>query len=364
MTTRAACRGCGKGNLFTVLDLGLQCPANDLRQHYSDDVQKFPLKAVFCNDCALVQLNYDVPPEVLFRHYKYFSSYSDTMNQHVRTLVRETIAIRGLNSTSLVVEAASNDGYLLKHYKDAGVPVLGIEPAANVAEIAKAKNDIPSVIEFFSETVGQYLAKTRRRCDVFHAHNVFAHVPDPCDFLRGIRACLKDDGVAIIEAPYVYELIEKKEFDTIYHEHYSYFSVSSVQNLADRCGLKLLDCERVPIHGGSMRYYLGKTGTRSDSINQFLRNEKLIGLTRFEYFQDFSDKVFQSIDVLRNSLRKLFDNGNSVAVYGASAKGSTLLQALGRRYNDKIEFAVDRSPHKRSLLLPGTKKSEFMEWNI
>src|SRR5262249_10606035 len=238
-----------------VLDLGRLPLANALlsaeRLHEPED--RFPLELFFCPQCTLVQIGENVPPERLFYEYAYASSFSDTMVQHARLLVEALIGSRSLGPASLVVEIASNDGYLLQFYKARGIPVLGIEPAANIAALATAKG-IPTLTEVFDEELAHRLAAQGRRAAVIHAHNVFAHVPDPNRFVAGIATLLERSGVAIIEAPYLRDLIDKLEFDTIYHEHFSYYSVSAATGLCARHGLVIADVEHVPIHGGSLRY--------------------------------------------------------------------------------------------------------------
>ena len=231
-------------------------------------------------------------PERLFRDYAYASSFSDTMVEHARRLVETLIASRGLGPASLVIEVASNDGYLLQFYKERGVPVLGIEPAANIAELAIATKGIPTLVEFFDEKLARRLAAEGRLADVIHAHNVFAHVPDPNRFVGGVKQVLKHDGVAVVEAPYVRDLIAKLEFDTIYHEHFSYYSLSAVEALCRRHALMICDVELVPIHGGSLRLFIAHAGRpASAQVGALLAKEKSEGLLGFDYYRDFGDRV-------------------------------------------------------------------------
>jgi SAM-dependent methyltransferase len=274
------------------------------------------------------------------------------MVEHARTLVEALIERYDLGSTSRVIEIASNDGYLLQFYKARGIRVLGIEPAANIADLA-IKKGISTLIEFFDEGLARRLAARGEFADIIHAHNVFAHVPDPNTFVSGIKQVLKPDGVAVIEAPYVRDLIGKLEFDTIYHEHFSYYSVSSVEALCRRHGLMIRDVELVPIHGGSLRLFVAHAGGQaSHRVAELLAQEKSEGLLSFEYYRDFAERVARLKQQLLALLEGLKRQGGRVAAYGASAKGSTLMNAFGvdRRL---IEFVVDRSCLKQGRFTPG-----------
>src|SRR5581483_2514385 len=257
ITTPITCRSCGSTSLVPVLSLGRTPLANALRtaEELASPEPTFPLELAFCPHCALVQITESVPPAELFRDYVYFSSFSDTMLRHAADLAKRVTAERKLGPSSLVVEAASNDGYLLKNYKAAGVPVLGIEPARNIARVAVEKYGIPTREEFFGEALARQLVAEGHRADVFHAHNVLAHVPDLNGFVAGIRTLLKPTGVAVIEAPYVKDMLDQCEFDTIYHEHLSYFSLTALDRCFRRHKLVIADVERVPIHGGSLRLF-------------------------------------------------------------------------------------------------------------
>jgi SAM-dependent methyltransferase len=274
------------------------------------------------------------------------------MVEHARTLVEALIERYDLGATSRVIEIASNDGYLLQFYKARGIPVLGIEPAANIAQLA-IKKGISTLIEFFDEGLARRLAAGGQFADVIHAHNVFAHVPDPNTFVGGIKQVLKPDGVAVIEAPYVRDLINKLEFDTIYHEHFSYYSVSSVEALCRRHGLMIRDVELLPIHGGSLRLFVTHEGGQvSAHVAELLAKEKAEGLLTFGYYRDFADRVARLKQQLLALLQRLQNAGHRIAAYGASAKGSTLMNAFGidRRL---IEFVVDRSQLKQGRFTPG-----------
>jgi len=351
---RPSCRSCGHTVLLQVLNLGCVPLANALltNRQLREREDRFPLELYFCPQCALAQIGETVPPERLFRDYTYASSVSDTMVEHARTLVEALIERYDLGATSRVIEIASNDGYLLQFYKARGIPVLGIEPAANIAQLA-IKKGISTLIEFFDEGLARRLAAGGQFADVIHAHNVFAHVPDPNTFVGGIKQVLKPDGVAVIEAPYVRDLINKLEFDTIYHEHFSYYSVSSVEALCRRHGLMIRDVELLPIHGGSLRLFVTHEGGQvSAHVAELLAKEKAEGLLTFGYYRDFADRVARLKQQLLALLQRLQNAGHRIAAYGASAKGSTLMNAFGidRRL---IEFVVDRSQLKQGRFTPG-----------
>jgi len=352
---RLRCRSCGHDDLMQVLDLGRLPLANALllAEQLHEPEDRFPLELFFCPQCALVQIGETVPPERLFYDYAYASSFSDTMVEHARLLVEALISNRGLGPASLVVEIASNDGYLLQFYKTRGIPVLGIEPAANIAALATAKG-IPTLIQFFDEELALRLAAQGRRANVIHSHNVFAHVPDPNRFVAGIAALLERSGIAIIEAPYVRDLIDKLEFDTIYHEHFSYYSVSAVAELCARHGLVIADVERVPIHGGSLRLFIAHAGEASPRVVDFLSAEKSAGLLTFDYYRDFGRQVAALKEELLALLWRLKGERRSIAAYGASAKGSTLMNAFGID-GRLIDFVVDRSSLKQRRFTPGNR---------
>ena len=348
------CRSCGSHDLKAILDLGRVPLANALltAEEIGAPEDQFSLNLLFCPQCSLVQIGETVPPERLFRDYSYASSYSDTMVEHARTLVKSLIERRQLGPQNLVIEVASNDGYLLQFYKQRGIPVLGIEPAANIAAMAEQKG-IPTLVEFFDEELGIRLAREGRFADVFHAHNVFAHVPDPNLFIAGIARILEPQGVAIVEVPYVRELIDKLEFDTIYHEHFSYFSASAVAALCGRHGLMIGDVELLPIHGGSLRLFITCAGgPASARIQESLASEQSAGLRSFDYYRNFAERVGRLKSQLLELLQRLKAEGRSIAAYGASAKGSTLMNAFGIDAR-LIDFVVDRSPLKQGRYTPG-----------
>jgi SAM-dependent methyltransferase len=312
------------------------------------------LDLAYCPTCSLIQITETVPPETLFRDYLYFSSFSDEIRRHAEAISRRLIDSLHLGADSLVVEAASNDGYLLRHYLCAGVLVLGIEPALNVARVAEEKYGIKTLTDFFDESLAGKLRKEGIRADVFHASNVLAHVADLNGFVAGIRLLLKDEGVAVIEVPYVTEMIDRCEFDTIYHEHLCYFSATALQGLFRRHRLEIQDVERLPIHGGSIRLFLRQRDAvdPTPAVSQLLEQEASWGVDKFDSYSGFANRVEQVKGSLRRLLADLKGKGARVAAYGAAAKGSTLLNYCGIG-QESLDFVVDRSPYKQGRYMPG-----------
>ncbi|HKS10670.1 MAG TPA: class I SAM-dependent methyltransferase [Pyrinomonadaceae bacterium] len=350
----AACRSCGYTELQNVLSLGRTPLANALltTEQLSEPEATYPLELVFCPRCSLVQITETVPPEKLFRDYVYFSSFSDTMLRHAENLSASLIGSKHLEAESLVIEVASNDGYLLQYYKRAGVPVLGIEPATNIAQVAQQKG-IPTVCDFFSDDLAVRLTGEGYKADVIHAHNVLAHVPDLNGFVRGLRHLLKQDGVIVVELPYVKDMIDRCEFDTVYHEHLSYFSLTALDRLFTRNGLTIQNVERLPIHGGTLRVYAGHDSNQDESVVQLLHDEKEAGLGELDFYSDFGSKVERLRDELIKLLRDLKSQDKRIAVYGASAKGTTLLNYCGLGV-ETLDYVVDRSSVKQGRYTPGT----------
>ncbi|MEM9419943.1 MAG: class I SAM-dependent methyltransferase [Planctomycetota bacterium] len=349
-----SCRSCGCTSCETILDLGKTPLANALVDpaKAGTPCATFPLRLVLCPECALVQIDEEVPPEAMFSDYPYFSSFSDTMLQHAADLASRMIAKKNLGSDSLVIEPASNDGYLLKNYAGAGVPVLGVEPASNIAEVAQA-NGVETLNEFFSEDLAKQLVADGKRADVMHAHNVVAHVPDLNGFIAGVAALLKPDGVFILEAPYARDMIDGVEFDTIYHEHFCYFSMTALSALFERHGLEVVHVERTPIHGGSLQVHTSPKGNPVDeTVAALLAEEKELGMDKLDYYRDFAQRVEELRDTLVPMLNGLKAKGHSIAAYGASAKGSTLMNYMGID-GQQLDFIADRSTHKQGKLAPG-----------
>jgi SAM-dependent methyltransferase len=351
-----ACLGCGFPGLELILSLGDMPLANALltRAQLGEPEPRYPLELALCPSCALVQITEQIDSELLFGEYAYFSSYSMTMLEHARVLVDRMIEERNLDQTNLVVEIASNDGYLLQYYVAAGVPVLGIEPARNVARVAEERG-IETLCEFFGSPLAEDLRAAGRRPAVLHANNVLAHVPSVNDVVGGIGRVLSSEGVAVIETPYVRDLIERLEFDTIYHEHLFYYSLTALQSLMERNGVCIFEVERIPIHGGSLRVFAAPAESApavAPSVESLLQEEAELGLATAEYFRSFASRV----DELRRQLLDLLDDlsacGHRVAAYGAAAKGTVLLNACGFDA-DRITFVADRSDYKQGRFMPG-----------
>lgn len=351
------CRSCGATELNFILSLGCTPLANALltSEQLAQPEATYPLDLVFCPQCSLVQITETVPPEKLFREYFYFSSVSETLLCHAQELAERLIAARQLDANSLVVEIGSNDGYLLQYYKRASVKVLGIEPATNVARVAREERGIPSICEFFSAELAERLAREGYCADVIHANNVLAHVADLNGVVRGFAALLKDDSISVVEVPYVKDMIDRCEFDTIYHEHLCYFSVSALDRLFQRHDLIIKDVERLPIHGGTLRIYAAKAldEKRSAKVVSLLEEEAEWGVNTPEFYLRFGSRVERLRNELIGLLKDLRSQGKRIAVYGASAKGSTLLNYFGIGA-ETIEYVVDRSTVKQGYYTPGT----------
>ncbi len=357
MSHPVLCRGCGSPGLVPVLDLGRTPLANRLLTHEQLDETEptYPLDLAFCPVCTLLQITETVSPEKLFRDYLYFSSVSETMLRHSRESAERLIAARGLDANSLVIEAASNDGYMLKNFVAKGIPVLGIEPARNIAKVAR-ENGVNTVDEFFGVELAERLATEGTRADLFLANNVLAHVADTNGFVRGIKAILASDGRSVIEAPYAKDMIDHAEFDTIYHEHLCYFTLTSLDRLFARHGLEVVDVERLAIHGGTLRFTSAHAGTAAQSatVTALLAEEQAWGVDRSEFYLGFGRRVEALKKALLDRLAGLKAEGKRVAAYGASAKGSTLLNYFGIG-RETLDFVVDRSPHKQGRYTPGTR---------
>ena len=357
MSSAAACRLCGRPDLELVLSLGRTPLSNALltANQLNAPEPTYALELAFCPDCSLVQITETVPPEQLFRDYPYFSSFSDTMLQHAETVVERVLGSRSLNGKSLAVEIASNDGYLLQYYKRAGIPVLGIEPALNVAQVAREAG-IRTLTDFFGLQTAERLVAEGERADVIHANNVLAHVPDLNGFVQGLRLLLKPEGVAIIEVPYVKDLIDRCEFDTIYHEHLSYFSLTALNELFARHGLVIREVERLQIHGGSLRIFveIEKGKALSANVIEILDEEERWGVKRIDFYKDFARRVAQLKTSLRSLVFSLKGQNQRLAAYGAAAKGSTLLNyfEIG---SSVLDFVVDRSTYKQGHYMPGVR---------
>jgi SAM-dependent methyltransferase len=351
----ARCRSCGSERLEVFLRLGdLPLPDALLRE---DELHRpeprYPLDVAFCERCSLVQILAEVPPQRLFvDNYLYFSSFSDDWLRHAREHADALSRSRGLGPKSLVVEIASNDGYLLRNFVERGVPVVGIDPAPAQAEAAEAAG-VPTLRAFFGTELAQRLRDEGRRADVLIANNVLAHTPDPNDLVAGMAILLADDGLVSIENTYVRDLIDNCAFDTIYHEHFSYLSCTAVAALARRHGLFLNHVEHFPeIQGGSLRWHLGRQAAADGSAAEYLETERASGLTEAAYYRRFGGRVDRITAELRELLRRLRGEGSSVAAYGAAAKGTILLNCAGIG-TSLVSYVVDRNPHKHGLFMPG-----------
>jgi SAM-dependent methyltransferase len=355
----SSCRFCGNALSRTFVDLGLSPLSNSyVAPDQRDRMEPFyPLHAYVCEKCLLVQLMEFETSENIFSHYAYFSSYSKSWLEHARSYTEMIVRRLGLDQSSQVMEIASNDGYLLQYMKQAGVQVLGIEPAKNVAAAAVA-NGIPSITHFFGVKLARELAAEGRKADLLLGNNVLAHVPDLNDFVAGMKLVLKPHGVITMEFPHLARLIDECQFDTIYHEHFSYFSFHTVEQVFARHGLALFDVDELPTHGGSLRIYArhAEDSTREvgPNVGKLKAAEQRMGLTSFDIYDSFARKV---IDVKCEVLEFLVQakrQGKSVAGYGAPAKGNTLLNYCGIR-SDFIDYTVDASPHKQGQYLPGSR---------
>jgi SAM-dependent methyltransferase len=316
----------------------------------------YPLHAYVCGECFLVQLEeFESPQKIFGDNYAYFSSYSDSWLDHARRYTDQMIGRFRYGPKSQVIEIASNDGYLLQYFKEKGVPVLGIEPAKNVAEAAIAKG-IPTLTRFFGVETAKVLVAQGTRADLLLGNNVLAHVPDLNDFVAGIKVILKPDGVITMEFPHLQHLIEENQFDTIYHEHFSYFSFLVAQRVFERHGLQLFDVEEIPTHGGSLRIYgrhTGQGGEPGKRVKELVARERRLKFEDLETYRKFSGRVQETKRQLLEFLISVKRAGKRVVGYGAPAKGNTLLNYCGIR-SDFLDFTVDRSPHKQGTFLPGT----------
>lgn len=350
------CRICASPLRHTFVDLGNSPLCESfLEARQLDEMEPYyPLKVMVCEECFLVQLREYVRPEHIFTEYAYFSSYSTSWVAHAKAYC-ETIAKRcSLGRESLVVELASNDGYLLQHFLPMGIPVLGVEPAANVAKVAKDKG-IDTVVDFFGVRLAKELAAKGRQADVIAGNNVLAQVPDINDFVGGIKILLKPAGVVTLEFPHLLRLIDESQFDTIYHEHFSYFSLITIEKLAARHGLRVVDVEELPTHGGSLRVYLAHAGgphTVSPSVAELLATERARGFAEVRGYAGFSPKVEKVKRDLLSALIDAREKGLKVAGYGAPGKGNTLLNYCGIG-PELISFTVDRNPYKHGRFTPG-----------
>ncbi len=352
------CRFCKSQLKYTFADLGMSPIANNIID--SENLQQmepfYPLHAFVCESCFLVQLEEFEQPENIFTNYSYFSSYSDSWLSHCKLYTEQIINRLKLNQNHLVVELASNDGYLLQYFKERNVQVLGVEPAENVAQVAIGKN-INTITKFFGSNTAQEMIGNKQSADLIIGNNVLAHVPDINDFVNGMKILLKPNGVITMEFPHLLNLIEKNQFDTIYHEHFSYLSIFIVDQIFKKHELTLFDVEEIPTHGGSIRIYAKRSENTTHpiepSVNQLITREINLGINNLSIYQSYQKMIINCKRNLLESLISLKKNNKTIVAYGAPAKGNTLLNYCGIR-NDFIDYTVDRSPYKQGKFLPGT----------
>jgi SAM-dependent methyltransferase len=352
--TIAGCRSCGQAELTLILDLG-ETPLADrlLTAEQLDKPEYFaPLRVMFCPACTLVQISETVSPSILFGDdYPYFSSVSPALRRHFALSAEQLMSRRVLGRESLVIEAASNDGYMLKNFVERNIPVLGIDPAKGPA-LAAQRNGVDTLHTFFTLQLAEQLYREGRRADLFLANNVLAHVADLNGFVKGAALLLKDDGALVVEVPYVVDLIQHCEFDTIYHQHLCYFSVTALDRLFRRHGLSLNEVQRIPIHGGSLRLFAEKRNAQGDAVRELLESEKRRGADESHYYLHFAARVRGLIDELGRTLRALRRAGKRVAGYGAAAKACTLMSVAGID-GSMLDYLVDLNPFKQGRYMSG-----------
>ena len=352
------CLSCGTELQHTFVDLGMSPPCESYRkpEHKNQMEPFYPLHAYVCDKCFLVQLQEYITPENIFSDYAYFSSYSDSWLQHAKNYVDMAVERFQLNNQSQVVEIASNDGYLLQYFVAKNIPILGIEPAGNIAKVAIEKG-ILTVVKFFGEETAKEQVKKGLGADLLLGNNVLAHTPYLNDFVKGMKIILKSQGVITMEFPHLMKLMEENQFDTIYHEHFSYFSYLTVEKVFANHGLTIFDVEELPTHGGSLRIYARHTENNSQPVTEKVlelkTREKAAGFTDLKTYFSFGEQVKETKHKLLNFLIKTKSEGKSIVGYGAPGKGNTLLNYCGIR-TDFLDYTVDRSPYKQGLYLPGT----------
>jgi 2-polyprenyl-3-methyl-5-hydroxy-6-metoxy-1,4-benzoquinol methylase len=356
--TQGKCRFCKAILQHTFVDLGMSPLSNSyLKLDQLNKAEKFyPLHTYVCEQCLLVQLEEFESPDHIFSDYAYFSSYSDSWLSHSKKYTDLVIDRFSLNKSSLVIEIASNDGYLLQFFKEHNIPILGIEPAANVAQVAESKG-IPTLVKFFGVQTAQELFDIGKSSDLLLGNNVLAHVPDINDFVAGMKIILKPEGVLTMEFPHLWQLINQNQFDTIYHEHFSYLSFTTVEKIFAFHGITLFDVEELSTHGGSLRIYGMHEHNQkfivSDHVRLLKQKEHQSSLDKVDTYLQFSNQVMSTKRKLLSFIIELKNKGKTIVGYGAPAKGNTLLNYCGIR-TDLLEYTCDRSPHKQGLFLPGT----------
>ncbi len=358
MKKNSSCRFCGSELRHTFVDLGMSplCESYLTFDQLNQMEPFYPLRVRVCSECFLVQLEEYVSPEEIFTEYAYFSSYSDTWLEHARSYTQLMLKRFKVNKNCQVLEVASNDGYLLQYFAKNGIPVLGIEPAANVAKVATEKG-IPTITEFFGKKLAHELASQGKKANLLIGNNVLAQIPDVNDFVSGLKTVLKPNGVITVEFPHLMRLMDENQFDTIYHEHFSYFSFITVEKIFTAHGLTIFDVDELPTHGGSLRIYARHTEDTSKAINRSVSDlkmrEKDAGLESLQAYVDFSERVKETKRNLLSCLVDIKNRGRSIAGYGAPGKGNTLLNYCGIR-TDFLDYTVDRNPYKHNKFTPGT----------
>ncbi len=357
--TESHCRFCSKPLEYSVVNLGMSplCQKHVKPEHQNDMEKFYPLHAYICHHCWLMQLEeFATPDEIFAEEYAYFSSYSDSWLEHARQYTEKMCDRFGLGPEKQVVEIASNDGYLLQWFVKKGIPVLGVDPAANVAAAARDKG-VPTEVRFFGTQTAKELADQYGKADLLLGNNVLAHVPDINDFVEGMKIMLNEGGVITMEFPHLQRLIEENQFDTIYHEHFSYLSFVAVNRIFAHHEITLFDVEELPTHGGSLRIYGRHTADNSKPVSiraiALLERERSLGFESLEFYAEFEEKVKETKRKLLEFLIKAKREGKTVIGYGAPGKGNTLLNYCGIR-TDFLDFTVDRNPHKQGNFLPGT----------
>jgi SAM-dependent methyltransferase len=358
MVNTSKCRFCGETLRFSLVDLGMSplCESYLSPEQLNQMEPFYPLHVYVCEKCYLAQLEEYVSPEHIFTEYAYFSSYAMTWLEHAENYTRLMIDRFKLNGESFVVEVASNDGYLLQYFVQNNIPVLGIEPAKNVAKVAMERG-IPTVMEFFGKKLAMQLGDEGKQADLIAGNNVLAQVPDINDFIAGMKILLKPTGVITIEFPHLMRLMEENQFDTIYHEHFSYFSFITVEKIFAAHGITLFDVEELPTHGGSLRIYGRHADNQALAITdracELHNREVQAGFTKMEHYAAFGEQVKETKRKLLNFLIQAKREGKSIVGYGAPGKGNTLLNYCGIR-TDFLDYTVDRNPYKQGKFLPGT----------
>ncbi len=357
------CRICSNGNLHNFLSLGNQPLANSFlkKEQLDEKEEKFPLNLCFCDNCKLVMLTDVISPEKMFKNYVYVSSTTNTFKEHFKEFAHEFLTMMNLDNNSLIVDIGSNDGILLKPFKDAGMYVIGVEPATNVAKIAESSG-IETINEFFNDTVTQRIINKKGRADMVTATNVFAHVDDITSLTRNVYSLLKDDGIFVIEVQYIADMLRKMTFDNVYHEHLSYFSGISLINFFSKFDMEIFKFKKVDSHGGSLRVYVKKKKSErfpvDNSVKQLIDEESELGIRSLATYVEFAKKVDDVRNQLLNFVQDIKSQGKNIAAYGAPAKGNTLLNFCGID-NNYISFVVDDNPLKQGLFTPGTKIPVF-----